>query len=105
MPGEDVWGSGAGGGQITCPYEPVTSVWYPAGYSSTQDFDWSQDKCALQPRRPILNCPRTQVPTGTYRIVGSCGTSAQATATITISPATDPRRAESRYRIGADHAW
>lgn len=85
--GEDVWESGAGGGQITCPPEPVTSVSYPAAYSNTQDLDWSQDKCALQPRRPfpILNCPRTQVPAGRYRIVGSYGTSLQATATITIS--------------------
>lgn len=68
--GEDVWEYGAGT-QITCPYEPVTSVSYPAGYSSTQELNWSQDKCAL--------------PAGTYRIVGNYGTSERATASITIS--------------------
>ncbi len=85
--GEDVWESGAGGGNVTCPPEPVTSVSYPAGYSSTQDLDWSQDKCFRQLRgSQLLICPRTQVPAGTYRIVGlGYGTFAQATATITIS--------------------
>jgi hypothetical protein len=84
--GEDVWESGAGGGQITCPPEPVTSVTYPAGYSSSEDIDWSQDKCVLQ-LRPVLllKCPRTQVHAGRYRIIASYGTPEQATATITIS--------------------
>jgi hypothetical protein len=84
--GKLVWGSGAGLGQNWCPAEPVTSVTYPAGYSSSQDVDWAQDKCVLQLRPvQILHCPRTRVPAGTYRIVGSYGTSAQATATVTIS--------------------
>jgi hypothetical protein len=84
--GEDVWESGAGGGLISCPPEPVTSVTYPAGYSSTRVLDWRQDKCFLQLRpSQILHCPRTQVPAGRYRIIGSNGTSEQATAAITIS--------------------
>jgi len=78
--GEVVWESA--GGHITCPYEPVTSVSYPEGYSSTQQVDWSLGKCALQPRRPILNCPRTLLPAGKYRIVGSYWTSASTTITI-----------------------
>ena len=95
--GKDVWGSGAGDGQTTCPYPPVTSVTYPMGYSSTQDVDWRQDKCFLQLRPlQILRCPRTQVPAGTYRIVGSNGTSGQASATITISGQTSVRRARHR---------
>jgi len=96
--GQVVWESGAGGGHITCPPELVTSVSYPAGYSDTEDLDWSQDKCAFQPRRPvpILVCPRTHVPAGTYRIVASDGTSGRATATITLTGQTPLQRARHR---------
>jgi hypothetical protein len=80
----------------------VTSVSYPAGYSNTQEVDWSQDKCTRQLRgSQLLICPRTQVPAGTYRIFGSYGTPAQAIATITISSQTPLHRARHRSSGGA----
>jgi hypothetical protein len=87
--GEDVWDYGASKtipGHNTCPFVPAPGPGWPAHYSNTQKLGWSQDKCALgdetgQPGHPNLNCPGTQVPAGTYRIVGNW-TSAPATITI-----------------------
>lgn len=86
--GDDVWDYGAGKtipGQVTCPFVAAPGPRWPAGYSSTQTLDWSQDKCAdaraFHPGRANPDCPGTQVPAGTYRIVGN-GTSALATITI-----------------------
>jgi hypothetical protein len=86
--GEDVWDYGASKfeGQITCFPPPVPSPMWPAHYLNTQELDWSQDKCVQDGAglgdHANPDCPGTQVPAGTYRIVGD-GTS--ATATITIS--------------------
>jgi hypothetical protein len=80
--GRDVWDYGAGKftGIPTCFSPTVQSV--PAHYSSTQNLDWSQDKCTAGPLgQPNPNCPGTQVAAGTYRIVAG-GTSASATITI-----------------------
>jgi hypothetical protein len=88
--GEDVWDYGASKtipGLNTCPFPPAPGPGWPARYSNTQKLDWSQEKCALgdeppQPGRANPNCPGTQVPAGTYRIVGNW---TSASATITIS--------------------
>jgi hypothetical protein len=86
--GEDVWDYGASKtipGQISCPFAPAPGPRWPAHYSNTQELDWSQERCARettgQPGHANPNCPGTQVPVGTYRIVGN-GTSAPATITI-----------------------
>ena len=65
--------------------------------SITGDGPVSALACTSQ----ILHCPRTQVPAGRYRIVGSNGTSEQATATITISSSTRLQRARHRSPGGA----
>ena len=87
--GKDVWDYGASKtipGQATCPFAPAPGPGWPAHYSNTQKLDWSQEKCAqadtLQPGHANPNCPGTQVPAGTYRIVGN---ETSASATITIS--------------------
>jgi hypothetical protein len=87
--GEDVWDNGAGKtvqGISTCPFAAAPGPGWPAHYSSTRNLDWSQDKCALdetgQPSHANPNCPGTQVPGGTYRIVGN---QTSAPITITIS--------------------
>jgi hypothetical protein len=82
--GEDVWDYGAGKftGIPTCIISPTPQAW-PAHHSSTQEFDWSQDECRTGPLgQANPNCPGTQVPAGTYRIVSGTGTSAPATITI-----------------------
>lgn len=83
--GEDVWDYGAGKkprGIPTCMPDPPPQTW-PAGYTSTQELDWSQDACKEGPLgRANPNCPGTQVPAGTYQIVASTGTSVSATITI-----------------------
>jgi hypothetical protein len=87
--GDDVWDYGASKtipGQNTCPFAPAPGPEWPAHYANTQKLDWSQDMCALadetgQPGQPNPNCPGTQVPAGTYRVVGNV-TSAPATITI-----------------------
>lgn len=98
--GEDVWDSDASktipGTEITCPSGPVPSMTWTAHYSDTQTLDWSQDKCrdgAALPGHANPDCPGTQVPAGTYRIVGvfywsdgrTIGHGPSASATITIS--------------------
>lgn len=83
--GEDVWDYGAGKftGIPTCIVNPAPTTW-PAHYSYTQELDWSQDKCETGPiGEANPNCPGTQVPAGTYRIVGGTGTSESTTITIT----------------------
>jgi hypothetical protein len=80
--GKDVWDYGAGKftGIPTC-FSPTLQTW-PAHYLSTRKLDWSQDKCEAGPLGSANpNCPGTQVPAGTYRIVGN-GTSAPTTITI-----------------------
>jgi hypothetical protein len=82
--GEDVWDYGAGKftGIPTCTVSPGPQTW-PAHYSYTQELDWSQGKCETGPLGEANpNCPGTQVPAGTYRIVGGTGTSESATITI-----------------------
>jgi hypothetical protein len=81
--GDDVWDYGASTftGIPTCP-SPTLQTW-PAHYSSTQELDWSQGKCGIGPLgQANPNCPGTQVPAGTYRIVSGTGTSVPATITI-----------------------
>jgi hypothetical protein len=86
--GEDVWDYGASktlGGPPLCLPGPAPSTAWPARYSHTQVLDWSQDTCrdgAGQWGHANPNCPGTQVPAGTYRIVGGNGPSASATITI-----------------------
>jgi hypothetical protein len=87
--GEDVWDYGASKtipGQITCPYTPAPGPSWPAHYSNTQKLLWSQGECASDetagPGKGNPKCPGTQVPAGTYRIVGN-GTSAPTNITIT----------------------
>jgi hypothetical protein len=83
--GEDVWDYGAVKGPTgipTCMPDPPPQTW-PAHYTSTQELDWSQDACRTGPLgQANPNCPGTQVPPGTYRIVASTGTSVSATITI-----------------------
>jgi hypothetical protein len=84
---EDVWDNNASKtieGPPLCLPGPAPSSTWPAHYSSTQVFDWSQDRCRdgvglWGHHNP--NCPGTQVPAGTYRIVGGNGPSASATIT------------------------
>ena len=94
--GEDVWDNGASRtlpGQITCPPEPEPGDTWPAYYSRTQTLDWSQDACTLDPGPPYTgipnpDCPGTQVPAGTYRIVSgyqNLWSTPSASVTITIS--------------------
>jgi len=87
--GEDIWDYGASKttpGQITCPYTAAPGPSWPAHYSNTQNLDWTQGACARDetgdPGERNPNCPGTQAPAGTYRIVGN-GTSAPITITIT----------------------
>ena len=98
--GRDVWDPGArktirGMAVGDCLPEPGPSMTWPAHYSDTQIFDWGQDKCALGPGlagHVNPDCPGTQVPAGTYRIVGvfywsdgrTVGQGPSASATITI---------------------
>jgi hypothetical protein len=82
--GQDVWDYGAGKftGIPTCVVNPPPQTW-PARYSYNQELDWSQDKCEDGPvGEANPNCPSTQVPAGTYRIVGGIGTSVSATIAI-----------------------
>jgi hypothetical protein len=99
--GKDVWVPGAhkiirGLAVGTCPPEPGPSMTWPALSSDTQTFGWGQDKCATGPGlagHVNPDCPDTQVPAGTYRIVGvfywsdgrTVGRGPSASATITIS--------------------
>lgn len=98
--GEDVWDAIARKtfpGQITCPGpEPVPNWTWPANYSDTQEFDWSQDHCTEGhglPGHANPGCRGTRVPAGTYRITGefdwsdgrTLGHGPPASATITIS--------------------
>jgi hypothetical protein len=99
--GKDVWDNGAtktNPGQISCPWEPASlpNTPWPAHSSATQTLDWGQDNCTqpvgLWAGRTNPHCPGTQVPAGTYRIVGgywsywsSSDTLPSASATITIS--------------------
>jgi hypothetical protein len=85
--GEPVWEYGTGKieGQITCPPAAVASMTWSAHYSKTQRLRWSQDRCTQGigiPGHPNPNCPGTQVPAGTYRIVGGNGPSASVTVTL-----------------------
>jgi hypothetical protein len=87
--GEDVWDYGASKtvpGFNTCPFAPAPGPEWPADYSNTQNLEWGQERCALdetgQPGHANPSCPGTQVPAGTYRIVGN---ETPASATITIS--------------------
>jgi hypothetical protein len=91
--GEDVWDSDASkitSGSPSCfgAAVPGPGPTWPALSSSTLELDWSQYKCAEnktgQPGHANPNCPGTQVPAGTYRIVD--GTSASATFTISARP-------------------
>ena len=66
------------------------------GYADTQELDWGQDQCTQgtsSPLQPNPDCPGTQLPAGTYRIVGEFwwidgrtgGHGPSSSATITIS--------------------
>jgi hypothetical protein len=87
--GEDVWDYGASKtipGQATCPFAAAPGPAWPAHYANTQKLTWRQDRCATadatgQPGQPNGNCPGTQVPAGTCRIVGN-GTSAPVTVSV-----------------------
>jgi hypothetical protein len=98
--GDDVWDDYASKvmpGFATCPAEFAPGQTWTAYYSQTSKFDWSQDTCALDrgrldPETTNPDCPGTQVPAGTYRIVGSywnywrsSNTAPSASATIIIS--------------------
>jgi hypothetical protein len=100
--GEDVWDYGASKtnseGHPTCGLDGPSMTW-AAGYSDTQELDWSQVECtrseAAMLGQPNPDCPGTQLPAGTYRIAGEFwwvdgragGHGPSASATITISPA------------------
>jgi hypothetical protein len=110
--GEEVWDSVASKvipGNITCPPEPGPSITWPAYYSETQKLEWSQGKCTMAPGltgggTTNPDCPGTQVPVGTYRIVGefywsngrTIGHGPSASATITISSQIPLQRARHR---------
>jgi hypothetical protein len=97
--GEDVWDYGARKtvpGHITCGAGSPPIMTWTASYSDIEILDWSQDKCrygADQSGAANPDCPGTQLPAGTYRIVGIfywsdgrvLGHSPSASATITIS--------------------
>jgi hypothetical protein len=97
--GVDVWDGIARKtlpGGNTCGFGGPDMTW-TAGYSDTEEFTWSQDKCTLGfspwPGRLNPNCPGTQLPAGSYRIAGEFwwvdgrygGHGPPASATITIS--------------------
>jgi len=85
--GRAVWVYGVGktiNGPPLCFPGPVSAT-LRAHSSDTEKYDWSQDECTLGPglvghQNP--DCPGTQVPAGTYRIVGGNGPSASVTITI-----------------------
>jgi hypothetical protein len=98
--GDDVWDSDASktipGTEGTCPPGPVPSMTWTAYYSDTQILHWGQDECTqglALPGHRNPDCRGTQVPAGTYRIIGvfywsdgrTIGHGPSASATITIS--------------------
>jgi len=97
--GEDVWDYGARKTspiQITCGLDDGPGMTWALGYADTQELDWGQDQCTQgisSPLQPNPDCPGTQLPAGTYRIVGEFwwidgrtgGHGPSSSATITIS--------------------
>jgi hypothetical protein len=88
--GKDVWDSGAGktttSGVGLC--WSVPGPMWRVHSAVTRELRWDQDDCARQDRSllpgglPNPDCPGTQLPAGTYRIVGNGGS---APAIITLS--------------------
>lgn len=74
--GNDVWDWGAGPDSPqdvkSCP--AASNQVIPHGASDTESMQWSQDRCTFEPdgQPPTLpnpDCPGTQVPSGTYKVV------------------------------------
>lgn len=83
----DVWDSGAG------PNSPSDVTGCPAamnqliahGSSSTQSLAWQQDQCTFDNQAfvvPNPDCPGTQVPDGTYAVIGDSGKAPAVSITI-----------------------
>ena len=86
--GTDVWDLGAGPttpqGVRNCPAALEQTVAH--GSSSAERLSWQQDQCTFdpsaQPIGPNPDCPGTQVPDGTYKVVGDAGMAPPVTVTI-----------------------
>ena len=87
----DVWDSWAqttiNSGVTGCPSGNVHTI--PVGWSTSTTLNWTQRECVADTSnsqgdwgQPNPECPRTQVPDGTYSIVGFADS---APAAITIS--------------------